>query len=190
MTTPASTTPRSPSTTSSAASSASGRAIGSSTSAVDGAAWCCTPPAGKLRLQSKSFIERYVFPDGELHEVGSVVSAMQTQRIEVRDVESLREHYARTLRHWVANLEDSWDAAVSIVGSNRARVWRLYMAGSALGFEAGRTSIHQVLGVRASAVGASGMPLTRASFVLPESTHGAAAVDTHDLAVDVARVVR
>src|SRR5947207_1310056 len=147
-------------------------------------------PAGKAKPNSKSFIERYVFPDGELHEVGSVVSAMQTQHIEVRDVESLREHYARTLRQWVANLEDSWDAAVSIVGSNRARVWRLYMAGSALGFEAGRTSIHQVLGVRASSGGDSGMPLTRASFVLPESTHGAAAVDTHDLTVDVARVVR
>src|SRR5438067_10644237 len=134
-------------------------------------------PAGKARLNPKSFIERYVFPDGELHEVGSVVSAMQAQHIEVRDVESLREHYARTLRTWVANLEDGWDAAVSIVGANRARVWRLYMAGSALGFEAGRTSIHQVLGVRTSSSGASAMPATRASFMLPVTARVDAPVD-------------
>jgi cyclopropane-fatty-acyl-phospholipid synthase len=131
-----------------------------------------------------------VFPDGELHEVGTVVSVMQQQRIEVRDVESLREHYALTLRNWVANLEHDWDRAVSIVGPNRARVWRLYMAGAALGFEAGRTSIHQVLGVRTADAGASGMPATRASFVLPVSAHGAAAVDGHDLTVDVTGVVR
>ena len=147
-------------------------------------------PAGKAKFNPKSFIERYVFPDGELHEVGTVVSVMQQQRIEVRDVESLREHYALTLRAWVTNLEAEWDKAVSIVGSNRARVWRLYMAGSALGFEAGRTSIHQVLGVRTDEVGSSGMPATRASFVLPESTHGAAAVDAHDLTIDIAGVVR
>src|SRR5205085_2720865 len=122
-------------------------------------------PAGKARLNPKSFIERYVFPDGELHEVGSVVSAMQRQHLEVRDVESLREHYARTLRHWVANLEAQWDRAVELVGPNRARVWRLYMAGAALGFEAGRTSIHQVLGVRTTSEGASGMPRTRATFL-------------------------
>src|SRR6185503_9108739 len=97
--------------------------------------------------------ERYVFPDGELHEVGTVVSIMQEQHIEVRDVAWPSGHYARTLRHWVTNLEAGWDAAVAIVGANRARVWRLYMAGAALGFEAGRTSIHQVLGVRHAAEG-------------------------------------
>jgi cyclopropane-fatty-acyl-phospholipid synthase len=95
-----------------------------------------------------SFIDRYVFPDGELHEVGSVVSAMQGAGFEVRHVESLREHYALTLRAWVANLEANWDAAVEAVGVNRARVWRLYMAACAVNFEAGRTSIHQVLAVR------------------------------------------
>jgi cyclopropane-fatty-acyl-phospholipid synthase len=147
-------------------------------------------PAGKATHQPKSFIERYVFPDGELHEVGTVVSVMQAQRIEVRDVECLREHYAQTLRNWVANLEANWDRAVSIAGPNRARVWRLYMAGAALGFEAGRTSIHQVMGVRMSEVGASGMPRNRSSFVLPASAHGAAAVDAHDLTVDVTGVVR
>jgi cyclopropane-fatty-acyl-phospholipid synthase len=109
-----------------------------------------------------SFIDRYVFPDGELHEVGSVVSAMQGAGFEVRHVESLREHYALTLRAWVANLEANWDAAVDAVGVNRARVWRLYMAACAVNFEAGRTSIHQVLGVRPDG-GSSGMPL-RPSF--------------------------
>ncbi|MDQ1495822.1 MAG: cyclopropane-fatty-acyl-phospholipid synthase, partial [Actinomycetota bacterium] len=76
---------------------------------------------------------------------------------EVRHVESLREHYAMTLRHWVANLEGNWDEAVALVGPARARIWRLYMAGSALNFEADRSQIHQVLGVR-PAGGASGMP--------------------------------
>jgi cyclopropane-fatty-acyl-phospholipid synthase len=121
-------------------------------------------PPGRSRFQPTSFIERYVFPDGELHEVGTVVSAMQSQGFEVRDVESLREHYALTLRHWVANLEDHFDEAVSIVGPGRARVWRLYMAASAVNFEAGRTSVHQVLGVRSDESGGSGMAATREAW--------------------------
>jgi cyclopropane-fatty-acyl-phospholipid synthase len=94
------------------------------------------------------FINRYVFPDGELHEVGNVVSVLQEQGFEVRHVESLREHYPLTLRAWVANLEASWDEAVGIVGDGRARVWRLYMAASALAFERNDISVHQVLAVR------------------------------------------
>jgi cyclopropane-fatty-acyl-phospholipid synthase len=77
---------------------------------------------------------RYVFPDGELQDVGHVVLAMEAAGFEVRDVESLREHYSRTLHAWVGNLESSWSAAVDMVGAARARVWRLYMAGSAVGF--------------------------------------------------------
>ncbi|HEY8117512.1 MAG TPA: class I SAM-dependent methyltransferase, partial [Actinomycetota bacterium] len=106
------------------------------------------PNAGRTRFQPNSFIDRYVFPDGELHEVGSVVSTMQGTGFEVRHVESLREHYALTLRAWVRNLENGWDDAVSEVGPGRARIWRLYMAASALNFEAGRTQVHQVLAVR------------------------------------------
>ena len=83
------------------------------------------------------FIDRFVFPDGELHEVGTVVSVIQQQDLEVRHVESLREHYALTLRAWVANLEAHWDEAVDLAGLGRARVWRLYMAASAVGFETG-----------------------------------------------------
>ncbi len=66
---------------------------------------------GRRRIDRNSFIARYVFPDGGLHEVGTVVSAMQEEGFEVRDVESLREHYALTLRAWVANLEAHWDEA-------------------------------------------------------------------------------
>jgi cyclopropane-fatty-acyl-phospholipid synthase len=106
------------------------------------------PPGEGARFERNSFIDHYVFPDGELHEVGRVVSIMQQAGFEVRHVESLREHYAKTLRHWVANLEDNWDEAVQLVGGARARIWRLYMAGSALNFEANRSQIHQVLGVK------------------------------------------
>jgi cyclopropane-fatty-acyl-phospholipid synthase len=83
---------------------------------------------------------------------------MQGAGFEVRHEENLREHYARTLRHWVANLESNWDEAVQIAGEARARVWRLYMAGSAMLFEAGPTQIHQVLAVKLGERGVSGMP--------------------------------
>ena len=89
---------------------------------------------------------------------------MEAAGFEVRDVESLREHYARTLRAWVANLEVGWDEAVALAGTARARVWRLYLAASALGFDNGDLSIHQVLGVATDEDGASGMPLTRAAW--------------------------
>ncbi|MCU1461049.1 MAG: SAM-dependent methyltransferase [Acidimicrobiales bacterium] len=114
------------------------------------------------RYSGRSFIARYVFPDGELQDVGAVVKAMQDGGFEVRDVESLREHYARTLRQWVANLEANWDEAVRIVGERRARVWRLYMSGSAVSFENNDVAIHQALGVKTAADGTSGMPATRA----------------------------
>lgn len=104
------------------------------------------------------FMQRYVFPDGELHEVGVVVSMLQECGFEVRHDETLREHYAMTLRRWVANLEANWDEAVAEVGSGRARVWRLYMAASALGFERDDLQVHQVLAVRPEG-GRSGMPL-------------------------------
>lgn len=117
------------------------------------------PSDGPPRIDPNSFVGRYVFPDGELHEVGTVVSAMQDAGFEVRHVESLREHYARTLRAWVTNLENHWAAAVDEVGANRARIWRLYMAGSADGFRAGRIQIHQTLGVKTEPDGTSHLPL-------------------------------
>jgi cyclopropane-fatty-acyl-phospholipid synthase len=75
----------------------------------------------------------------------------------VRHEENLREHYARTLRLWVANLERNWDEAVQLTSEARARIWRLYMAGSAVLFEAGEIQIHQVLGTRSDG-GRSAMP--------------------------------
>ncbi|MGH9182508.1 MAG: class I SAM-dependent methyltransferase [Acidimicrobiales bacterium] len=116
------------------------------------------PPQPRHLLARPGFLESYVFPDGELLELGATVTAMQRAGFEVRHEESLREHYALTLRRWIANLESHWDEAVAEVGRPRARIWRLYMAGAALNFEANRTQVHQVLGVRPDA-GASGMPL-------------------------------
>ena len=116
---------------------------------------------GGSTLGSRSFVGRYVFPDGELIDVGDTVVAMERAGFEVRDVESLREHYARTLRCWVSNLEVNWDEAVTLVGEPRAKIWRLYMAGSAVGFEDGGIAIHQVLGVVPSETGDAAMPATR-----------------------------
>lgn len=126
---------------------------------------------GGSRLPSHSFIYRYVFPDGELVDVGQIVLAMQTAGFEVRDVESLREHYARTLRAWVANLEAGWERAVEVVGPARARIWRLYMAGSAIGFEDGGNGLHQVLGVLPDARGGVAMPATREEFRPPAAAY-------------------
>jgi len=109
------------------------------------------------------FIDRYVFPDGELHDVGTVVALMQQTGFEARHVESLREHYPLTLRHWLANLEASWDAAVREAGEARARVWRLYMAASATTFEDNTNQVHHVLAVK-PVDGRSGFPL-RPDFV-------------------------
>ncbi|MGA3352130.1 MAG: class I SAM-dependent methyltransferase [Acidimicrobiales bacterium] len=118
---------------------------------------------GGSRLRPWSFFGRYVFPDGELLDVGDVVLAMEQAGFECRDLESLREHYARTLRAWVANLEANWDDAVEEVGLARARIWRLYMAASVVGFEDGGIAVHQVLGV-VSEAGRSGMPPTRSTW--------------------------
>ena len=118
---------------------------------------------GGSRLRPWSFFGRYVFPDGELLDVGDVVLAMEQSGFECRDLESLREHYAKTLRGWVANLEANWDCAVEEVGLARARIWRLYMAASVVGFENGGIAVHQVLGVVPDA-GRSGMPPTRSSW--------------------------
>jgi len=123
-------------------------------------------PGSRPAFGHRGFIDRYVFPDGELHEVGKVVSTMQGSGFEVRDVESLREHYALTLRRWVANLEANAKEAAALVGEGRYRVWRLYMAASARMFEAGRLQVHQVLAVRSDG-GRSGQPLRRGDMVLP-----------------------
>ncbi|MGA8746238.1 MAG: cyclopropane-fatty-acyl-phospholipid synthase family protein [Solirubrobacterales bacterium] len=106
-----------------------------------------------------TFIWRYVFPDGELHPVGRVVDSMEHAGLELRDCESLREHYALTLHRWVENLAANRDAAIAEAGEERERIWRLYMTGSALAFDRGDISVQQLL---AAAPGAPPrLPLAR-----------------------------
>jgi cyclopropane-fatty-acyl-phospholipid synthase len=130
------------------------------------------PPGGRLlnhaiasvggsRLGRRSFVNRYVFPDGELLDVADTVRSMEHAGFEVRDVENLREHYDRTLRCWVDNLERHWDTAVELVGERRSRVWLMYMAGSVNGFEDAGLQLYQTLGVRLHDDGTSEMPPTR-----------------------------
>jgi cyclopropane-fatty-acyl-phospholipid synthase len=121
-------------------------------------------PDGEGGFDRGSFIDHYVFPDGELHEVGRVIATMEDLGFEVRDAHSLREHYARTLRAWVDNLCGSWDECVALAGEGRARVWLLYMAASARNFEEGRTSLFQVLAVKPDG-GDAGVPMTREDWV-------------------------
>jgi cyclopropane-fatty-acyl-phospholipid synthase len=120
---------------------------------------CITRPTTTEANRFGGFIDRYVFPDGELEGVGTIVSAMQDHGFEVRHEENLREHYARTLAGWCANLAEHWDEAVAEVGAGRARVWALYMAGSRLGFERRTIELHQVLGVKVHPDGAADFPL-------------------------------
>ncbi|MGW5850014.1 class I SAM-dependent methyltransferase [Streptomyces sp. NPDC055254] len=117
------------------------------------------PESDEGAYRINEFIDAYVFPDGELSPLGSTVGELERAGFEVRDVEALREHYALTLRAWVARLEAHWEEAVRLTSPGRARVWRLYMAASALGFERGRLGVNQVLAVRAGAGGDAGLPL-------------------------------
>jgi cyclopropane-fatty-acyl-phospholipid synthase len=110
-------------------------------------------------LRREGFINRYVFPDGELEGPGYIISKMHDAGFEVRHDENLREHYAKTLAGWCANLDEHWDEAVAEVGEGTARVWRLYMAGCRYGFERNWIQLHQTLGVKLSANGESGFPL-------------------------------
>lgn len=117
--------------------------------------------AHRRSAKTRTFIDAYVFPDGELIPVADVVHRIEQAGFEIRDVHNLREHYGRTLRAWVANLERGWERAVNLAGEARARVWRLYMTGSALSFDAGRIGVHQVLAVKRDGHGRSGMPAVR-----------------------------
>ncbi|MFE5791056.1 class I SAM-dependent methyltransferase [Streptomyces sp. NPDC056503] len=105
------------------------------------------------------FIDAYVFPDGELAPMGRTLTTLEDAGFEVRDVEAIREHYALTLRRWVANLEKEWDRAVRLTSPGRARIWRLYMAASAVSFERNRIGVNQFLAVRTPPSGTSGLPL-------------------------------
>jgi cyclopropane-fatty-acyl-phospholipid synthase len=103
---------------------------------------------GWRKTVDTEFINRYVFPDGELDRVSHIQSGMEKARFEIQDVENLRAHYARTLRHWVDRLEARHAEAVQHVSEATYRVWRLYMAASAVEFESGGTGIYQILASR------------------------------------------
>jgi cyclopropane-fatty-acyl-phospholipid synthase len=119
---------------------------------------CITRPDNRVSTQPGAFIDRYVFPDGELGSPGRVVSEAHDAGLEVQHSENLRQHYALTLAAWCRNLVDSWDACVAEVGEGTARVWGLYMAGSRLSFERNALQLHQVLATRTSP-GAPRFPL-------------------------------
>ncbi|HEV7195062.1 MAG TPA: cyclopropane-fatty-acyl-phospholipid synthase family protein [Pedococcus sp.] len=121
---------------------------------------CITRTDTRQKTQyRKGFINRYVFPDGELVPIGQIIDVMEDEHLEVRHEENLREHYAMTLRDWLVNLDDNWDDAVQEVGRGKARVWRLYMAASRLGFERNWIQLHQVLATRTDDRGSAGVPL-------------------------------
>ncbi|WP_211229596.1 SAM-dependent methyltransferase [Nakamurella lactea] len=115
-------------------------------------------------VTSRTFIDAYVFPDGALLPLSTVVTRLEDSGLEVRDVQNLREHYVRTLRGWVANLDANWDECVALTSPGRARVWRLYMTASALGFARGWLRVNQTLVVRPHGDGASGVPPVRADW--------------------------
>ena len=115
---------------------------------------------GWNKTLAAEFINRYVFPDGELDRVSNIQLGMERAGFEIHDVEGLRPHYALTLRHWVRRLEARREAALQEVDEPTYRVWRLYMAACALEFEAGGTGIYQVLASRRHQ-GRWPVPLTR-----------------------------
>lgn len=116
--------------------------------------------AGRAWKRSQ-FIDQYVFPDGELLPAARVIGSAELAGFEVRDVESLREHYTQTLRHWVHRLETHHDEAVALVGEPTYRVWRLYMSASAFAFRAGRIGILQSLLAKPHRDGRAELPRTR-----------------------------
>jgi cyclopropane-fatty-acyl-phospholipid synthase len=108
-----------------------------------------------------SFIEQYVFPDGDIPPLPVMLRAAESAHFEIRDVENLREHYARTLRHWLRRLETNHDKALQFVDESTYRVWRLYIAGSAHGFRTGHIAVYQTLLAKLDSSRETKLPLTR-----------------------------
>ena len=120
---------------------------------------CITRPHSELKARTGAFIDRYIFPDGELPAPSRVTQALHNAGFELRHSENLREHYAKTLAKWCENLNANWDEAVKEVGENRARIWNLYMQMSRVGFESNSIQIHQFLGVNNDENGRNALPL-------------------------------
>jgi cyclopropane-fatty-acyl-phospholipid synthase len=120
---------------------------------------CITRPGNDPHEGVGSFIDRYVFPDGELIGSGTIIREIQDAGLEVRHSENLREHYALTLRDWNANLVEHWDECVTEVGMGTAKLWGMYMAGSRHNFERNGVQLHQVLAVKPDITGDARVPL-------------------------------
>jgi cyclopropane-fatty-acyl-phospholipid synthase len=120
---------------------------------------CITRADSSMPPKPGAFIERYVFPDGELAAPGRLVTAMHDAGLEVQHEENLRQHYALTLAAWCDNLVRHWDECAAEVGAGTARVWGLYMAGSRLSFERNAIQLHQILATRTTRMGDSSFPL-------------------------------
>jgi cyclopropane-fatty-acyl-phospholipid synthase len=128
-------------------------------------------PRGRLLLQQMSrdavapgggaFIETYIAPDMTMRPVDATLGALRRAGFEIRDVEAMREHYVWTCRAWLATLDERFTDVVALIGRERARVWRLYLAGGALAFEENRMGVDQIVAVRTTAGGRSGMPSVR-----------------------------
>lgn len=110
---------------------------------------------GTQRARARGFINRYIFPDGELAGPAQVMAAMNDAGFELQHEENFRRHYALTLSHWVDNLRDNWDDAVAEIGLGKARTWWLYLAASQVGFEVNRIQLHQFLGTNVRADGST-----------------------------------
>ncbi|HSE69171.1 MAG TPA: cyclopropane-fatty-acyl-phospholipid synthase family protein [Nocardioidaceae bacterium] len=129
-------------------------------------------PGGRMLIQQMSrttrpgggpFIEAFIAPDMHMRPVGETVALIEQVGLEVRDVHALREHYVRTVAAWYATFEANWDRAVEMVGEEVARVWRLYLVGGALAFEEGRMGVDQILAVKPTPEGRSGLHPVRRS---------------------------
>jgi len=119
----------------------------------------CITRAHNRKEDTGAFIDRYVFPDGELIGSGTIITAAQDVGLEVQHEENFRMHYAKTLAGWNENLVDHWDECVAEVGEGTARVWGLYMAGSRIAFERNEIQLHHVLATKTTPEGVSGYPL-------------------------------
>jgi cyclopropane-fatty-acyl-phospholipid synthase len=119
---------------------------------------CITRDNSRGKNTAGAFIDRYVFPDGELTGSGTIVTAVENAGLEVQHQENIRVHYVKTLAGWNKNLVDNWDACVAEVGLGTAKVWGLYMAGSRVGFEIDQIQLHHVLATK-TVRGVSGYPL-------------------------------
>ncbi|MFJ9631642.1 class I SAM-dependent methyltransferase [Streptomyces sp. NPDC101175] len=127
-------------------------------------------PQGRVLVQQMSrgakapgggaFIEAYIAPDMHMRPLGETVALLEEAGLEVRSVESLREHYVRTITAWHRTLEERWDEFAGLVGEETARVWRLYLVGGALAFEERRMGVDQILSVRPTSGGSAGMAAT------------------------------